>query len=82
MKMTLNLTTEPTPIPSPPAITTPCTVVDVNDDNEINLSDTLLILDHFGDPGGSIYDIDGVYDVDLSDALYSLSRFGETCDHL
>lgn len=59
-----------------------CDLLDTTGDNAIDLSDTLDILQHFGDEGSSFanWDMDGNNWIDLGDALINLQYFGEDCD--
>lgn len=59
----------------------PCTDVTVPPDNLVDLSDTVVFLQHFGEspPSAPKYDPNADGGVDLSDALYSLQEFGQSC---
>ena len=59
----------------------PCTDVSDPSDGLVDLSDTLLFLDHFGEspPSAPKYDPNADGGVDLSDALYSLQEYGQSC---
>ncbi len=53
---------------------------DITGENAIDLSDTLLVLGHFGESQpNSAYDLINNDGVDLSDALHSLDLFGTEC---
>jgi hypothetical protein len=55
---------------------------DVDDDDDIDLSDLAILLAHFGVPSGAgpeDGDLDGDGDVDLNDLAGLLARFGSSC---
>jgi hypothetical protein len=56
---------------------------DLNYDNEIDLVDLALLLQHYGTTSGATYeqgDIDEDGDVDLTDLAELLGHYGETCE--
>jgi hypothetical protein len=58
-----------------------CSVLDTTDDEAIDLSDTLEILQYFGEAGPAFakWDMNANGNIDLSDALENLQFFGEIC---